>query len=222
MSASSFWTYRTDLANRFVEFETAADLKVAVEKLDNQDFKGSNVRCIADVCHPFTPPNPTPWFPLTRHRLRPKSPEMSAIVLVHHHLVAPIPPPMVATTTVVVTRFLAVTIARLVILVTVVARLHRVTMSTVVILAAIAPRLLALLQSIIRIRMLGTITTVTILTRLSPGAVTMTPRILQTGIRLVGRDPPIEVMRDTMMAVRVIGDFSSFAFASSGSFLSCA
>ncbi|MCJ1425977.1 hypothetical protein MMC29_003878 [Sticta canariensis] len=33
----------------FVEFETAADLKVAVEKLDNQDFKGSNVRCIADT-----------------------------------------------------------------------------------------------------------------------------------------------------------------------------
>ncbi|MCJ1225999.1 hypothetical protein MMC12_002648 [Toensbergia leucococca] len=33
----------------FVEFDTAADLKVAVEKLDNQDFKGSNVRCFADT-----------------------------------------------------------------------------------------------------------------------------------------------------------------------------
>lgn len=43
--------------NSFVEFETAADLKVAVEKLDNQDFKGSNVRCIADVCH--SPPPKT-------------------------------------------------------------------------------------------------------------------------------------------------------------------
>ena len=32
-----------------MEFETAADLKVAVEKLDNEDFKGSNVRCTADV-----------------------------------------------------------------------------------------------------------------------------------------------------------------------------
>lgn len=36
---------------RFVEFETAADLKTAVDKLDNQDFKGSNVRCVADVWH---------------------------------------------------------------------------------------------------------------------------------------------------------------------------
>lgn len=33
----------------FVEFETASDLKVAVEKLDNQDFKGANVRCTADT-----------------------------------------------------------------------------------------------------------------------------------------------------------------------------
>ncbi|MCJ1253254.1 hypothetical protein MMC24_001065 [Lignoscripta atroalba] len=33
----------------FVEFETAADLKVAVDKLDNQDFKGTNVRCFSDV-----------------------------------------------------------------------------------------------------------------------------------------------------------------------------
>ena len=34
---------------RFVEFETAGDLKVAVDKLDNQDFKGASVRCLADV-----------------------------------------------------------------------------------------------------------------------------------------------------------------------------
>ena len=39
----------------FVEFETAADLKTAVEKLDNQDFKGVNVHCVADVC-PFILP----------------------------------------------------------------------------------------------------------------------------------------------------------------------
>ena len=37
---------------RFVEFETAGDLKVAVEKLDNQDFKGASVRCSADVRFP--------------------------------------------------------------------------------------------------------------------------------------------------------------------------
>lgn len=33
-----------------MEFETAADLKIAVDKLDNQDFKGASVRCVADVC----------------------------------------------------------------------------------------------------------------------------------------------------------------------------
>ncbi|KAI6714028.1 hypothetical protein JHW43_003458 [Diplocarpon mali] len=34
----------------FVEFETAADLKAAVEKLDGREFKGVRVTCIADVC----------------------------------------------------------------------------------------------------------------------------------------------------------------------------
>lgn len=34
---------------RFVEFETASDLKIAVDKLDNQEFKGASVRCLADV-----------------------------------------------------------------------------------------------------------------------------------------------------------------------------
>lgn len=43
----------TDSA-RFVEFETAGDLKVAVDKLDNQDFKGASVRCLADVRFPPT------------------------------------------------------------------------------------------------------------------------------------------------------------------------
>ncbi|MCJ1307484.1 hypothetical protein MMC25_001130 [Agyrium rufum] len=32
----------------FVEFENAADLKQAVEKLDNSEFKGATVHCIAD------------------------------------------------------------------------------------------------------------------------------------------------------------------------------
>lgn len=32
----------------FVEYETAADLASAVEKLDNSEFKGSTVRCISD------------------------------------------------------------------------------------------------------------------------------------------------------------------------------
>ena len=33
----------------FVEYETAADLVSAVEKLDGQEFKGATVRCISDV-----------------------------------------------------------------------------------------------------------------------------------------------------------------------------
>jgi hypothetical protein len=36
----------------FVEFETAADLRTAVEKLDNREFKGQRVSCVADVCFP--------------------------------------------------------------------------------------------------------------------------------------------------------------------------
>ncbi len=34
---------------RFVEYETSADLRSAVEKLDERDFKGQSVRCVADV-----------------------------------------------------------------------------------------------------------------------------------------------------------------------------
>jgi hypothetical protein len=37
------------LVLRFVEFETANDLKTAIEKLDGRDFKGSRVSCVADV-----------------------------------------------------------------------------------------------------------------------------------------------------------------------------
>ncbi|CAI7648616.1 unnamed protein product [Penicillium bialowiezense] len=33
----------------FVEFETANDLKTAVEKLDQREFKGSTVSCVADI-----------------------------------------------------------------------------------------------------------------------------------------------------------------------------
>lgn len=33
-----------------MEFETADDLKIAVDKLDGTEFKGANVRCISDVC----------------------------------------------------------------------------------------------------------------------------------------------------------------------------
>ncbi|RDI88491.1 hypothetical protein Vi05172_g1417 [Venturia inaequalis] len=40
----------------FVEYETMADLRSAVEKLDNREFKGATVHCIADVFPPFPPP----------------------------------------------------------------------------------------------------------------------------------------------------------------------
>ncbi|KAL9128373.1 MAG: hypothetical protein Q9217_002927 [Psora testacea] len=33
----------------FVEFETSNDLKIAVDKLDNQEFKGNAVRCMSDI-----------------------------------------------------------------------------------------------------------------------------------------------------------------------------
>lgn len=39
---------------RFVEFETANDLKTAVEKLDGREFKNARVTCVADVrCRQF-------------------------------------------------------------------------------------------------------------------------------------------------------------------------
>jgi len=42
-----------DLQHRFVEFETAADLRTAVEKLDTRDFKGARVNCVANVGLPI-------------------------------------------------------------------------------------------------------------------------------------------------------------------------
>ncbi|OTA62468.1 hypothetical protein K449DRAFT_54446 [Hypoxylon sp. EC38] len=39
----------------FVEFETAADLKTAVEKLDGREFKGQRVNCVADTQPDFPP-----------------------------------------------------------------------------------------------------------------------------------------------------------------------
>ena len=45
---SPFDTDNTNLQS-FVEYETAADLATAVEKLDNHTFKDATVRCISDV-----------------------------------------------------------------------------------------------------------------------------------------------------------------------------
>lgn len=49
----------------FVEFETAADLKTAVEKLDGREFKGQRVNCIADT---------QPDFPTRERGARSRSP----------------------------------------------------------------------------------------------------------------------------------------------------
>ncbi|KAE8388757.1 hypothetical protein BDV23DRAFT_108004 [Aspergillus alliaceus] len=47
-----------ELGRGFVEFETANDLKTAIEKLDGRDFKGSRVSCVADPAdeRPFRDP----------------------------------------------------------------------------------------------------------------------------------------------------------------------
>ncbi|KAF1837367.1 hypothetical protein BDW02DRAFT_577279 [Decorospora gaudefroyi] len=47
----------------FVEYETAADLKTAVEKLDRREFKGQEVTCIQDVSDPPPPPPFKPRAP---------------------------------------------------------------------------------------------------------------------------------------------------------------
>lgn len=49
------WCPYTDLGCSFVEFENAADLRTAVEKLDGREFKGQRVNCIADVRRPRSP-----------------------------------------------------------------------------------------------------------------------------------------------------------------------
>jgi len=48
---------------RFVEYETAADLKTAVEKLDRREFKGQEVQCTQDVSDPPPPPPFKPRAP---------------------------------------------------------------------------------------------------------------------------------------------------------------
>jgi len=49
--------------NRFVEYETQADLKTAVEKLDRHEFKGQEVMCTQDVSDPPPPPPFKPRAP---------------------------------------------------------------------------------------------------------------------------------------------------------------
>ncbi|KAK3684569.1 hypothetical protein LTR37_020132 [Vermiconidia calcicola] len=69
----------------FVEYETAADLATAVDKLDNHTFKDSTVRCISDVFlsvysatstrHPYANTRkPQSEVPRPRERFRSRSP----------------------------------------------------------------------------------------------------------------------------------------------------
>ena len=65
----------------FVEYETAADLKAAVEKLDRREFKGQEVTCTSDVSDPPPPPPYKPRMPYPggpddrgRDRYRSRSP----------------------------------------------------------------------------------------------------------------------------------------------------
>lgn len=52
LSASSISKSNFIAYNSFVEFETAADLKKAVEALDGREFKDQRVTCIANVGNP--------------------------------------------------------------------------------------------------------------------------------------------------------------------------
>jgi RNA recognition motif-containing protein len=58
-------TGRDSNGRGFVEFETAADLRTAIEKLDGREFKGSRVQCIADT---------QPEMPARAERGRSRSP----------------------------------------------------------------------------------------------------------------------------------------------------
>ena len=60
----------TDVLLRFVEFETAADLKKAVESLDNSEFKGATVHCIADVRSISLSHLQTPYSPKGSNKMR--------------------------------------------------------------------------------------------------------------------------------------------------------
>jgi hypothetical protein len=59
---------------RFVEYETLADLRQAVEKLDNREFKGQAVHCVSDVT-----PRSQPHSCCSQHHL-----EIIWLLLVFH------------------------------------------------------------------------------------------------------------------------------------------
>lgn len=68
----------------FVEFETAADLRTAVEKLDGREFKGQRVTCVANVGVTPSIPSLLAWLPYCGNRLS-RTP---------HHGTVPAPDPL--------------------------------------------------------------------------------------------------------------------------------
>ncbi|KHN99070.1 pre-mRNA splicing factor [Metarhizium album ARSEF 1941] len=62
-------TGRDSNGRGFVEYETAADLRTAVEKLDGREFKANRVQCVADVSCPG--PSSSLPFKYVIHKSRP-------------------------------------------------------------------------------------------------------------------------------------------------------
>ena len=168
-----------------MEFETAGDLKVAVDKLDTQDFKGANVRCVADVRFiQLTRKQQTSTNQLYRRRTRFLA--MIAIVLVPPHR------SVVETINLLITIMIAE--ARLhheataLAETTIAVDLHRRVMTTILVTAAIVPRsaplarlwmtpthllvvAIATIPMLLRLRVVDTtiLTLPTVMTDLEPG-----------------------------------------------------
>ncbi|KAI8686252.1 hypothetical protein NCS55_00299900 [Fusarium keratoplasticum] len=75
-------TGRDSNGRGFVEFETAADLRTAVEKLDGREFKGQRVQCVADVELSLTFPPATVVDPALRDDARTHLPWMTTTAVV--------------------------------------------------------------------------------------------------------------------------------------------
>lgn len=191
-----------------MEFETAGDLKVAVDKLDNQEFKGANVRCIADVCH--SPTTPCMCATKQHHRLRMRFHATTASVLV---LLLPLvvdPTHLVMAITIV--DHLRVPIALDV--KTIVVAPHLLVTITTLVIAATVPHHLAPVVHLSMIRIHPLLVAVMVemsMADLLLVAVMMTPT-LPMGTTNVGLDHhPLGVMKDMMGAqCQDTGEFPSF------------
>ncbi|KAI4275898.1 MAG: hypothetical protein LQ337_002863 [Flavoplaca oasis] len=184
----------------FVEFETAADLKVAVDKLDNNEFKGATVGCVSDVCpDPTLSRNRPPTDCRHSRRMRFHATIVTAVPARHHRDVVLTLRKM--DTTIVAlrlenTRHVSVTT-------TVVVVRHHVTMTitpaTIVATDLHHPAALAVVHPLkIRIRLLVEATTATHMQHHRPDAPTTTP-MLPTDMGDRESEVPLrEDMADTM------------------------